>query len=150
MYNSFPGIRSQAERLVWKFFAMTSFGVWASQSVSWMKCKWYIITEITSSYQKCRVFAECTIVEYLHILVSVDFQGNGKWSFTRRNSAPLGLSAVAWRECGIPGGKYHKSPAPYTTNMTTIQSRNFDVYLPQFQGNSGRQNWLLWLEPCHL
>jgi len=30
---------------------------------------------------------------------------------TNKNSEPSGRSAVACSECGIPGGKYHKSPA---------------------------------------
>lgn len=40
--------------------------------------------------------------------------------FTKRNSAPSGLSDVAWRECGIPGGKYHKSPAPYIEHVSSF------------------------------
>ena len=34
MYSSWPGMRSNAASLVWKFFASTSFGTCASQSVS--------------------------------------------------------------------------------------------------------------------
>ena len=33
MYNSSPGSSLNADTLCWKFFAITSFGTWASQSV---------------------------------------------------------------------------------------------------------------------
>lgn len=33
IYNSFEGMWSNAVILVWKFFARTSFGIWAVQSV---------------------------------------------------------------------------------------------------------------------
>lgn len=87
IYSSRLGMWSNLLAGTWKFFAITLFGVCASQSVS----------------------------------RRVSFSSNAPSSKMRRNSAPSlysqfsvssqSLGPNAWMECGIPAGKYHRSPA---------------------------------------
>ena len=92
--RSFCGMRSKALSGTPKFLARTSFGVWASQSLS---------RKVSSSEK----------------LPS---------SKTSRNSQPSPSSP--WIECGMPAGKYHRSPSPTSSwkvrpfsSMAVIRAR---------------------------
>ena len=47
------------------------------------------------------------------ISMNVESSENVPLSKMRRNSAPSGVVSFAWTECGLPAGKYHRSPWDY-------------------------------------
>ena len=94
IYNSFSGMWSNAEMFNWKLFARTSFGICAVQSVS----RKVLSSLKLPSSKTCKIQFSLKIGLLYRILR------------TSMNSVPSGSSFVACKECGIPGGKYQRSP----------------------------------------
>ena len=123
----------QRRTYVWKFFARTnvyqcfihagiliaspSTGTWASQSVNWATI---IISTISVPGPQSilrmlnpRWKRHCrTPWDGKATTLNLGFKHWDKQRPTKRNSEPAGLSAVAWSEWGMPGGKYQRSPGP--------------------------------------
>lgn len=65
MYNSLPGISSKSEMLSWKFLASTSFGMWLSQSVTWVQASMVSGKEynLSGTHREGRILAKIAIVK---------------------------------------------------------------------------------------
>lgn len=91
--------------LAWKFFAMTSLGTWASQSVSCERSRisiWRIQIQTSASYEGLTKNVESSLNApsgntYTDTQLALANDICGYSELTRMNSAPSGLASVACR-----------------------------------------------------
>ena len=73
-----------------------------------------LVEEHQNPYEESIEIAEVSVREYLGLMIFTSHRltREKRKEQTKRNSLPSFVLLVACRECGTPGGKYHKSPGP--------------------------------------